>query len=95
MQASNDVSAVAALLQRTPYHADALLTMFDLHRSMGEHAQVQSKLSERSLFKRTASMSEQAQLRPESGSALVACSVSEQPQKANVSAQFRDALMEF
>lgn len=40
VQASNDVSAVAALLQRIPYHADALLTMFDLHRSMGEHAQV-------------------------------------------------------
>lgn len=43
-QASNDVNAVAALLQRTPYHADALLTLFDLHRSMGEHAQAEDML---------------------------------------------------
>lgn len=43
-QANNDVGAVAGVLQRTPYHADALLTMFDLHRSMGEHSQAEDML---------------------------------------------------
>lgn len=34
------MNQINALLQTTPYHTDSLLTMFDLHRSMGEHAQV-------------------------------------------------------
>lgn len=40
LQRSNDLNQIAALLQQTPYHTDSLLTLFDLHRSMGEHAQV-------------------------------------------------------
>ena len=37
-QATFDPNAVAGLLHSHPYHLDALLTMHDLHRSMGEHA---------------------------------------------------------
>jgi len=37
-QASFDPNQVAALLQHHPYHLDALLTMHDLYRSMGENA---------------------------------------------------------
>lgn len=37
-QATFDPNAIAHLLQGHPYHLDALLTMSDLYRSMGEHA---------------------------------------------------------
>uniref|UniRef100_A0A1D2A2D1 Transcription factor 25 n=1 Tax=Auxenochlorella protothecoides TaxID=3075 RepID=A0A1D2A2D1_AUXPR len=37
-QASHDPNAVAALLHTAPYHLDALLTMYDLNRAMGENA---------------------------------------------------------
>ena len=37
-QASFDPNTIAALLQQHPYHLDALLTMHDLYRSMGEQA---------------------------------------------------------
>mmetsp|Transcript_7991 Transcript_7991/g.23577 ORF Transcript_7991/g.23577 Transcript_7991/m.23577 type:complete len:721 (-) Transcript_7991:247-2409(-) len=43
-QRSNDVNQIAALLQQTPYHTDSLLTLFDLQRSMGEHAQADEML---------------------------------------------------
>ncbi|GAB4815863.1 hypothetical protein N2152v2_002909 [Parachlorella kessleri] len=37
-QASFDPNNIAALLQHHPYHLDALLTMTDLYRSMGENS---------------------------------------------------------
>lgn len=37
-QATFDPNHVAALLHSHPYHLDALLTMHDLYRSMGEQA---------------------------------------------------------
>lgn len=37
-QASFDPNNIAALLHSHPYHLDALLTMHDLYRSMGENA---------------------------------------------------------
>ena len=38
-QATMDPNAIAGLLHSHPYHLDSLLTMQDLYRSMGEHAQ--------------------------------------------------------
>jgi hypothetical protein len=37
-QATMDPNAIAALLQRHPWHLDALLTMADFYRAMGENA---------------------------------------------------------
>ena len=35
-QATFDPNTIAALLQRSPYHVDALMAMYDLYRHMGE-----------------------------------------------------------
>lgn len=43
-QATFDPNNVAALLQQHPYHLDALLTMHDLYRSMGEQAYAGARL---------------------------------------------------
>ena len=37
-QATFDPNAIVALLQTHPYHLDALLTMYDLYRNMGENS---------------------------------------------------------
>jgi hypothetical protein len=48
-QATFDPNAVAALLHYHPYHPDALLTMHDLYRQMGENATADEML-ERCLY---------------------------------------------
>ncbi|KAL4419888.1 hypothetical protein ABPG75_006986 [Micractinium tetrahymenae] len=48
-QASFDPNNIAALLHSHPYHLDALLTMHDLYRSMGEQAYAEEML-ERALY---------------------------------------------
>lgn len=48
-QATLDPNAIAALLQRYPWHVDSLLTMADLYRSMGENAYA-DELMDRCLY---------------------------------------------
>ena len=48
-QATFDPNAVAALLHSHPYHLDALLTMADVYRSMGEHSAA-DEMGERCLY---------------------------------------------
>ncbi|KAL4430372.1 hypothetical protein ABPG77_002178 [Micractinium sp. CCAP 211/92] len=48
-QATFDPNNIAALLHSHPYHLDALLTMHDLYRSMGEQAYAEEML-ERALY---------------------------------------------